>query len=70
CVLASDIPENRELVDGAGFTFQRGNVADLERMIRLLLAESQVRKEAARAAQESEHTICGPRLPRKLNESI
>src|SRR5438445_4925541 len=26
-VLASDIPENRELVDGAGFTFQRGNVA-------------------------------------------
>jgi len=33
-------------------TFQRGNVADLERMIRLLLAESQVRKEAARAAQE------------------
>jgi len=52
CVLASDIPENRELVDGAGFTFQRGNVADLERMIRLLLVESQVRKEAARATQE------------------
>ncbi len=52
CVLASDIPENRELVDGAGFTFQRGDVTDLERMIRLLLADSQVRKEAARAAQE------------------
>ncbi len=39
-------------MDGAGFTFQRGDVTDLERMIRLLLADSQVRKEAARAAQE------------------
>ncbi len=24
CVLTSDVPENREVVDGAGFTFQRG----------------------------------------------
>ena len=31
CVLTSDIPENLELVESAGFTFQRGNTADLER---------------------------------------
>ena len=29
CVVTSDIPENRELVDGAGFTFRRGDVEDL-----------------------------------------
>src|SRR5207253_7795077 len=52
CVLASDIPENCELVEGAGFTFSRGDVADLERMIRLLLADPHVREEAARSAQE------------------
>jgi glycosyltransferase involved in cell wall biosynthesis len=33
CTLTSDIPENRELVEGAGFTFKRGDVADLERML-------------------------------------
>ena len=52
CVLTSDIPENRELVEDAGFTFCRGDVADLERMIRLLLADPHVREEAARCAQE------------------
>jgi glycosyltransferase involved in cell wall biosynthesis len=36
CVLASDIPENNEVVDGAGFTFQRGDQADVERMLDLL----------------------------------
>ncbi len=52
CVLTSDIPENCELVEGAGFTFKRGDVADLERMIRLLLADSRVREEAGRSARE------------------
>jgi glycosyltransferase involved in cell wall biosynthesis len=36
CVLASDIPENNEVVDGAGFTFHRGDQADVERMLDLL----------------------------------
>jgi glycosyltransferase involved in cell wall biosynthesis len=52
CVLTSDIPENLELVESAGFTFQRGNVADLERMLRLLIAEDRVRKDAALRGQE------------------
>jgi glycosyltransferase involved in cell wall biosynthesis len=52
CVLASDVPENREAVEGAGFTFKHGNVHDLERMLRLLISEPQVREEAARNARE------------------
>jgi glycosyltransferase involved in cell wall biosynthesis len=52
CVLASDIPENVELVDGAGFTFKRGDVEDLARMLRLLLADPSVRTDAAGKAQD------------------
>ncbi|MGC2193455.1 MAG: glycosyltransferase [Terriglobales bacterium] len=52
CVLASDIPENRELVDGAGFLFKRGDVTDLERMLRLLMDEAAVREAAGRAATQ------------------
>jgi len=51
CVLTSDIPENREAVEGAGFTFKGGDVHDLERMLRLLLADPEVRTEAARKGQ-------------------
>ena len=52
CVLASDIPENRELVEGAGFTFRRGDVEDLERVLRRLVDDPSARRSAARAAKE------------------
>ena len=52
CVLASDIPENREAVEGAGFTFKHGDANDLERMLRLLIAGTGVREAAARKGQE------------------
>jgi glycosyltransferase involved in cell wall biosynthesis len=52
CALTSDIPENREVVEDAGFTFQRGDVRDLERMLRLLLMDPQVREAAGYKAQE------------------
>ena len=52
CVLTSDIPENREVVEGAGFTFEHGDAVDLERMMRLLLSDSQVRIAAARRGQQ------------------
>ncbi len=52
CVLASDIPENRELVDGAGFTFHAGSRNDLELMLRLLLCNPSLRQAAARRALE------------------
>ena len=52
CVLASDVPENRELVDGAGYTFKRGDVDDLARMLRLLVSHPELRSAAAQRAQE------------------
>jgi glycosyltransferase involved in cell wall biosynthesis len=52
CVLTSDIPENRELVDGAGYTFKKGNVLDLEKMLRLLVANPELREGAAKKAKE------------------
>jgi glycosyltransferase involved in cell wall biosynthesis len=47
CVLTSDIPENNEVVDGAGFTFHRGDRADLERMLDLLIHNPELRRQSA-----------------------
>ena len=52
CVLASDIPENRELVDGAGFLFQPGNVADLQPMLQFLISDSSARTWAGKRAKQ------------------
>ncbi len=52
CVLASDVPENREVVDGAGFTFQRGSAADLADRLRFLIANPAVREGAGRTARK------------------
>ncbi|HKS74489.1 MAG TPA: glycosyltransferase family 4 protein, partial [Terriglobales bacterium] len=70
CVLTSDIPENRELVDHTGFTFQRGSAADLERMLRLLISEPEVRKSAARRGQEliRKHYLW-PEIARQIERS-
>jgi glycosyltransferase involved in cell wall biosynthesis len=51
CVLASDIPENREVVEGAGFTFERGNAADMAERLQFLIANSAVRESAGRMAK-------------------
>lgn len=51
CVLTSDIPENREVVEGAGFTFRAADVHDLARMLGLLLADPEIRAVAGRNAQ-------------------
>ena len=51
CVLASDIPENREAVEDAGFTFQRGNAEDLADRLRFLIANPAVREAAGEAAK-------------------
>jgi len=52
CVLTSDVAENCELVEGAGFTFKRGDVNDLERTLRWLIADSSARLMAAEKAQQ------------------
>jgi glycosyltransferase involved in cell wall biosynthesis len=52
CVLTSDISENREVVEGVGFTFHAGDVVDLARMLDLLLSHERIRVAAARLARE------------------
>jgi glycosyltransferase involved in cell wall biosynthesis len=52
CVLTSDVPENREVVDGAGFTFRRGSAADLADRLRFLIANPAVRNAAGRVAKK------------------
>jgi glycosyltransferase involved in cell wall biosynthesis len=58
CVLTSDVPENREVVDGAGFTFQRGNATDLADRLRFLLANPAVREAASRTAKRRIEERC------------
>jgi len=52
CVLTSDVPENCEVVDGAGFTFQRGNLVDLADRLRFLIANPAVRAAAGKTAKK------------------
>ena len=51
CVLTSDVPENLEVVDGAGFTFKSRNSADLADRLRFLIANPAVRKAAGAMAK-------------------
>jgi glycosyltransferase involved in cell wall biosynthesis len=51
-VLTSDIPENREVVEGAGFTFRRGDQTDLERMLDLLVHDPGLRRQSAVRGRE------------------
>jgi len=53
CVLASDIPENREVIGDAGFTFRAGDVGDLARMMGLLASDPEVRAAAGRAGRRT-----------------
>ncbi len=51
CVLTSDVPENREVVECAGFTFQAGSSADLAERLRLLISNPALREAAGRTAR-------------------
>jgi glycosyltransferase involved in cell wall biosynthesis len=69
CVLASDIPENREVVEGAGFTFRRGDKDDLRRMLGLLISSERIRKMAERAArQRIREGYLGPGIVEQIEE--
>jgi glycosyltransferase involved in cell wall biosynthesis len=52
CVLASDIPENREAVEGAGYVFRCGDAEDLAERLRFLIANPAVREAAGKAAAQ------------------
>jgi glycosyltransferase involved in cell wall biosynthesis len=51
CVLSSDVAENRGAEDDAGFTFRRGDAADLADRLRFLIANPAVREAAGQAAK-------------------
>ena len=51
CVLSSDVPENREAIETAGFTFRHGDVADLADRLGFLIANPAVREAAGHAAR-------------------
>lgn len=55
-VLASDIAENREVIEDAGFTFRPGDVDDLARMLALLASEPEIRASAGRMAKQIAET--------------
>ena len=52
CVLTSDVPENCEVVDGAGFTFDSGSATYLATRLRFLIANPQLREAAGRMAKK------------------
>jgi glycosyltransferase involved in cell wall biosynthesis len=51
CVLGSDLPENREAIGDGGFTFRRGDAADLAERLRFLVANPAVREAAGEAGK-------------------
>lgn len=46
-LLVSDIPENLEVLHNTGFSFESGSIADLQKMLRLLLEHPQQLERAA-----------------------
>jgi len=70
CVLTSDIPENNEVVDGAGFTFRRSDQADLERMLDLLVHNPELRRQsAARERQRIQGQYLWPEIARSIEKA-
>ena len=67
CVLASDVPENRELVDDVGFTFPSGDEVELSRMLQLLLSDPEMRKRAGAAGRRRvQESYLWPQIAREL----
>jgi len=67
CVLTSDIPENNEVVEGAGFTFHRGDQADLEHMLDLLIHNPELRRQsAARERERIQSQYLWPAIARSI----
>ena len=70
CVLASDIPENREVVDGAGLTFRLGDSSDLERMLDVLVHNPELRRQAAsRERDRIQSQYLWPQIARSIEST-
>jgi len=65
--LTSDIPENREVVEDAGFTFRAGDIDDLGRMLGLLLSDANLRAEAgAKAKRRIQERYLWPQIAQQI----
>jgi glycosyltransferase involved in cell wall biosynthesis len=51
CVLASDTPENCEVIQDCGFTFRAGSADDLQRMLSFILGDAELRAAAGQKAR-------------------
>jgi glycosyltransferase involved in cell wall biosynthesis len=70
CVLTSDIAENKELVDGVGFTHRRGDVADLQRMLDLLIRDPELRRQSAvRGRERIQEQYRWPAIARSIEKA-
>lgn len=70
CVLTSDIPENKEVVEGAGFTFLRGNQSDLTRVLDVLVRNPGLRRQmAAKAEQRIQEQYLWPGIARSIEKA-
>jgi glycosyltransferase involved in cell wall biosynthesis len=52
CVLASDIPPNREVLSDKGFYFAPGDVEELKRSMTRLLSGAELRQHKGQEARE------------------
>jgi len=52
CVLSSDIPENRFLVENNGYLFKRGNTESLASVLKMLLEDEEKVKQKGKSSQE------------------
>ena len=52
CVLASNVPENCEVIGDAGFTLRRGDARHLQQMLAMLIAHPEVRSAVGQKARD------------------
>ena len=70
CALTSDIPENREVVEGSGFMFRRGDPADLERSLDMVVHNPDLRRQAAaRERERIQGQYLWPEIARSIEET-
>ncbi len=70
CVLTSDIPENKEVVSGAGFTFSQGNQKDLEHELDFLIHNPEVRRQfGQRGRDRIETEYRWPEIARSIEKT-
>jgi glycosyltransferase involved in cell wall biosynthesis len=69
-VLTSDIPENLEVVNGVGFTFKRGDRADLTRLLQFLIDNPELRRQmAAKGEQRINEQYLWPEIARSIEKA-